>query len=126
MLAEGGLERLVAVSSAMEPGLRRNGVWALQNLAHAAPLPVKASLLAALSWPAASALLSDPEPEIQVGCQTPPHSCCAPTFTDQRVSFTSSAWKGRRSTDEVLFVASSSPFLLAAHLSFAFCLVLSC
>lgn len=66
MLQEGGLEQLVAASAAMEPGLRCNGVWAMQNLAHTAQLPVKAAMLAALPWPAAFALLSDPEPDVQV------------------------------------------------------------
>lgn len=66
MLREGGLEQLVAASTAMGARLRCNGVWAMQNLAHAAPLSVKSAVLAALPWPAATALLSDPEPDVQV------------------------------------------------------------
>ena len=66
MLQEGGLEQLVAASAAMEPALRRSGVWAMQNLAHGAQLPVKLLILTALPWPAVSALLSDPEPDVQV------------------------------------------------------------
>lgn len=67
VLQEGGLEQLVAASAAMEPGLRRSGVWAMQNLAHGAQLPVKLRVLMALPWPAVAALLSDPEPDVQVG-----------------------------------------------------------
>jgi hypothetical protein len=66
VLREGGLEQLVAASTAMEPGLRRSGVWAMQNLAHSAQLPIKLAILTALPWPAVSALLSDPEPDVQV------------------------------------------------------------
>ncbi len=89
VLREGGLERLVAAAAAMEPVLRCNGVWALQNLVHAAPLAVKAALLGALPWPAASTLLSDPEPDIQARVRMQLAPCCCRPSSDARYRRTS-------------------------------------
>lgn len=89
VLREGGLERLVAAAAAMEPGLRCNGVWALQNLVHAASLAVKAALLGALPWPAASTLLSDPEPDIQARVRMQLAPCCCRPSGDARYRRTS-------------------------------------
>lgn len=66
MLEEGGLTQLVSAAGSMDAGLRLNGMWALQNLAHGAQPQLKAQLMAALPWPTASACLCDSDPTVKV------------------------------------------------------------